>query len=295
MGDALALLALALFAVNAFVVRLASARVDQGLGFLVALTANVAFAGLVVVVQLVTRGIAAPSSPLPVLLFLGAGVLSTYLGRRGYFRSVQTMGPSRAAAVQVTNPVFALVIAWLVIAERPTWIDLGAVVVVVLGLVLTSRVRGAAQALSGRLPAVVVLPAVAAAASYGAGNVTRGAAVHAWPEPVVGGLLGAVSGTAVYVAFHVPVARLLQQVRASDPRGLALWSAAGGITISGQVAVIAATRTIPIATAVAISSALPILVMPASRLLLGDRDPLDGVTVLGALLVVAGVATMVVT
>lgn len=291
-GDILALTALGLFAVNAFVVRFASLRVDQGLGFLVALVANVLFAGLVVAIDTAVRGIAAPTTWRPVLLFLVAGLLSTYLGRRGYFRSVQSMGPARATAFQVTNPVFALVLAWLLVAEQPAWIDLGAVVAVVVGLVLTSRVR-VRTARPIRLPAVVILPAVLAAASYGAGNVARGAAVDVWPEPIVGGFLGAVSGTVAYATLHAPVARAIHEVRAADPKGLLLWSLAGVITISGQVAVIAATRTIPIATAVAISSALPILVIPASRLLLGDRDPLDKVTVTGSLLVIGGVVTMV--
>ena len=46
MGSLLALLALALFSANIFVVRSASVRLDQQLGFLVDLIANVAFGAL---------------------------------------------------------------------------------------------------------------------------------------------------------------------------------------------------------------------------------------------------------
>ena len=41
--------------------------------------------------------------------FALAGIFANYLGRRGSFRSVETLGPSRASAVQITNPMFAAV------------------------------------------------------------------------------------------------------------------------------------------------------------------------------------------
>src|SRR3954463_8095087 len=100
MGDTLALGALGLFSCNAFIVRAASARLEQRLGFLVALAANVAVAGLAVLAYGIVSGISTAVGS-AVLWFMVAGILSSYLGRRGYFRSVETMGPSRAAAVQV--------------------------------------------------------------------------------------------------------------------------------------------------------------------------------------------------
>ena len=298
MGDALALAALFMFSCNAFVVRAATARLEQGLGFFVGLIANVVFAAVLVTAQALVQDVN-PATGSAVLLFLLSGVLSSYLGRRGYFRSVQTMGPSRAAAVQVTNPVFALAFAWVLIGERLEPRDLAAMAVVVAGLVLTTHVpaavpRGAGRPMA-RLPVAVVAPAIVAAVCYGLGNVARGAAVDQWHEPVVGGFLGALSGTAAYAAFHLPVRRTLHDIRAADRVGLALWSLSGAITITGQMAVIAATQYIPIAVAVAISSALPVLVIPMSVLLFGNTDRVIPRTVAGALLIVPGVVAMVLT
>jgi drug/metabolite transporter (DMT)-like permease len=296
MGDALALGALGLFSCNAFIVRAASARLEQGLGFLIALAANVVLAGAVVLQQVVFSGVA-PAVGSAVLWFLVAGILSSYLGRRGYFRSVETMGPSRAAAVQATNPVFALVFAWAFLHETLGAVALAGLAVVVVGLYLTSHLPrdDAAERASRMMPLAIVGPALVAAVSYGLGNVARGAAVDDWREPVVGGLLGAVSGMVAYLLVGVRVRRLVPDLRAADRRGVWLWTLAGAVTIAGQVAVIAATSYIPIAVAVAISSALPIVVLPVSVLLLGNADRVTRRTASGAALVVGGVVAMVLT
>jgi drug/metabolite transporter (DMT)-like permease len=111
LGSLLAVLALGLFSANVFVVRSATARLDQQVGFLVALVANVVFGGLLFAADLARRtdGFALDMGAL--WTFAVAGVLASYLGRRGFFRSVETLGPSRASAVQISNPMFAAVLA----------------------------------------------------------------------------------------------------------------------------------------------------------------------------------------
>ena len=55
MGSLLAVLALGLFSANVFVVRSASVRLDQQVGVLVALMANVVFGGLLFAADLARR------------------------------------------------------------------------------------------------------------------------------------------------------------------------------------------------------------------------------------------------
>ena len=297
MGEGLAVLALVLFSCNAFVVRAAAARLEQGLGFLVALVANVAAAGLLVLIQIVVAGPLATPPWTAVVLFVLGGVLANYLGRRGYFRSVELLGPSRAAAVQVSNPAFALAFAWGFLQETVTRADLAAIGAVLLGLLLASLKPGPTPGTgsSGMVPLAHVAPAVFAAMSYGAGNVVRGAAVRQWEEPLVGGLLGALSGTLVYVLLHVPVRAVLADVRRADRRGLLLWWVAGVAAVGGQIAVIGATARIPVGIAVAISSALPIIVIPVSVVVLRNRERVTWATVTGSVLVLAGVTVMLLT
>lgn len=298
MGELLAVLALLTFSVNAFLVRAATRRLDQGLGFLVALIANIGSAGLAVLGQLIISGGITRPPWTAVGLFLLGGLLANYLGRRGYFRSVQLLGPSRASAIQVTNPAFAVAIAWGLLRETISMIEMLAIGGVLAGLVLTSLKPVSDQtARSGQERGMVhlwqVAPAVVAAAAYGLGNVVRGAAVRQWEEPLVGGLLGALSGTAVYVLLHVSVREVVGEIRSADRTGLALWWGVGTLAIAGQICVIGATARIPVGIAVAISSAMPIIVMPISLLVLRNRERLTAWTATGAGLIVAGIATMV--
>ena len=318
MGELLAVAGLVLFSGNAFVVRAAAVRLEQGLGFLVALVANVVAVAVAVAVQLLLTGAVPRPSWQAVVLFLLGGVLANYLGRRGYFRSVELIGPSRAAAIQVTNPAFALALAWLLLGETVSRVDLLAVAAVLVGLVLASLrpdrtppvhpgmpvhpgtpLQPGTQARVRRGPAMLpmahLVPAVVAALCYGLGNVVRSSGVRQWEEPLVGGLLGALAGTVCYVAVHVPVRSVLARVRVADRGGLALWGAAGTLAIGGQVAVIAATVHIPVGIAVAISSALPVLVIPVSVLLLRNTEGVTPATVAGALLILAGVSAMLLT
>lgn len=315
MGELLAVAGLVLFSANAFVVRAAAVRLEQGLGFLVALVANVAAAAIAVLGQLLLTG-PFPAPPWhAVALFLLGGVLANYLGRRGYFRSVELIGPSRAAAIQVTNPAFALALAWGLLGETVSRVDLVAVATVLAGLVLASLrptlrlgrqhdavrggVPGTASAVARHgprlLPMAHLVPALVAALCYGLGNVVRSSGVRQWEEPLVGGLLGALAGTLAYVVLHVPVRTVLTRVRAADRGGLWLWGAAGTLAIGGQVAVIAATVHVPVGVAVAISSALPILVLPVSVVLLRNTEGVTRATVAGSALILGGVATMLLT
>ncbi|RIQ35894.1 DMT family transporter [Jiangella rhizosphaerae] len=301
MGDGLALVALVLFAANAFVVRAASRRLEQGLGFLVSLATNVVAGGALLAGQLLLR-----PEPLRVdwsaaAMFLVAGVFSAYLGRRGYFRSVETLGPSRASAVQAANPMFTMVFAWVLLGQALGWADVAAILVVVLGVYLTNR-RPDRSTPSGppqadepaRQRLALLAPAVVATASYGLGNVLRGAAVDDWTEPIAGGVLGAVAGTAAYLAFHVSPRGFVARVRRADRRGVAWWTLTGGLTIGGQMSVIGSAAHIDVAVAVAISSALPMIVIPVSVIVLRIREAVTMVTVLGAALITGGVAWLVV-
>ncbi len=307
MGELLAVGGLVLFSANAFVVRAAAVRLEQGLGFLVALAANVVAAALAVLGQVLLTG-PFPAPPWQaVVLFLLGGVLANYLGRRGYFRSVELIGPSRAAAIQVTNPAFALALAWVLLGETVSRVDLAAVATVLAGLVLASLrptlrlgrhhdpVPDGTRRGPRLLPMAHLVPALVAALCYGLGNVVRSSGVRQWEEPLVGGLLGALAGTLAYVTLHVPVRSVLGEVRAADRGGLWLWGTAGTLAIGGQVAVIAATVHVPVGIAVAISSALPVLVLPVSVLLLRNTEGVTTATVAGSALILGGVATMLLT
>jgi drug/metabolite transporter (DMT)-like permease len=64
---------------------------------------------------------------------------------------------------------------------------------------------------------------------------------------------------------------------------------AGVLTISAQISVIGATGYLPVAIVLVISSALPLVVVPVSLLVLRNVEELRATTLLGTGLVLAGV------
>ena len=313
MGEALALLSLVLFSSNALLVSVAAPRLGQDVGFLLALGTNVLFSGLLVLGQLLVLGRGLDVQWGPLVMFAIGGLFTSYLGRRLFFLSVQSIGPSRATSLQITNPVFAAIISWVFLGEvlGPSAIALGAAVVA--GLYLTTRVPGVrnvpvAAATDGTgtglpagehdpssggpggLPKREVTLALIGAFSYAVGNVVRSTGVREWNEPILGGFVGAIAGTLAYLLLHTKVRSLVEAVRTADRTGVWLWSLSGVLTISAQVSLMAATRHIPIAVGVLVAAALPVIVIPVSVIFLQNKEAVTGRTVVGGLLILAGVA-----
>lgn len=300
MGELLAVASCLLFSANILMIGPAVKRLPQDLGFLLALSSNVAVAAVVVTVQYVV------SSPGPVRwgalgLFALGGLLTSYLGRWFFLRSVTTIGPTRASALQSTNPLFTGVAAWLLLGETlpPEAVLCG--LTVLAGLYLTSRptpsTRSVASSRLGSqsIPVTDISLGLLGAAAYGLGNVARGAAVRDWEAPIVGGLAGAVAGLVLYGVFNTDLRKLPSALRGADPAGRRMWLAAGVLTIGAQTCLIAASLYIPVAIGVVISSAVPLVVLPVGVLFFRRTEAVGPVTAAGALLILLGVAGLVLT
>jgi drug/metabolite transporter (DMT)-like permease len=119
MGETLAILALILFSSNIILTKLATARLNINIGFLISVWVNFLFAVVLFLLQMIffsdgnlewhTKGL---------LLFLSAGFFSTYMGRWFFFETIDKLGPSRASTFQVSNPMFTTIIAWLFMGEK---------------------------------------------------------------------------------------------------------------------------------------------------------------------------------
>ncbi|MPY81372.1 MAG: EamA family transporter [Actinophytocola sp.] len=208
-------------------------------------------------------------------------------------------------------------LGFLLLGDRLTLTELAALVAVLAGLLLTTRiaengqtdvasadgviitpvglrrrVASAVRVRSGGLPRREVGLALLSAFAYALGNVIRSDAVREWNEPVIGGLLGAATATFLYFSVHTSPRELWCQVQRGDRRGILLWSLSGALTVSAQICVIAATRHIEVAVAIAISSPLPVIVVPASLLLFGNQERLTWRTAAGICLILAGVGSL---
>ncbi len=297
LGEGLALASLLLFSSNALLISVAVRRLSQDLGFLLALGVNVIVGSLVVLGQYLIVGAGPPLEWDAFGLFAVGGLLTSYLGRWFYTRSVVTIGPTRASAIQITNPFFAGVFAWLLLGERlPASAVLWGLTVLV-GLNLSSRRRADPDRPRGgprgrSIPLALLWPGLLGALAYGIGNVARGAGVRDWQAPVVGSLIGAAVGLLAYGLIHTDLRKLRSALRGADPVGRWLWVLSGVLTIGAQTFQIAATQYIPVAIAVVISVSVPVVVLPISVLFI-RREAIGWSTTVGVLLVLCGVAGLV--
>ena len=299
-GELLAVASLLLFSVNALVVNSASQRLPQDLGFLLALVVNVALASLLVVGQYL---LLAPEQP-PEWDALGwftiGGLLTSYVGRWFWMRSITTIGPTRASALQITNPVFAALAAWVLLDEALPPLAVLWGLSVLTGLYLTSQRTNRRQSVplargSQDIPRREIALALLGALAYGLGNVARGAGVRDWEAPIVGSLVGAAAGLLAYGLANTDLRKLPGAVRDAEASGRRLWLLSGGLTIGAQTCLIAATIYIPVAVAVVISAAIPAVILPISVVFLRGTEAVGVRTGLGALFIFAGVAGLVLT
>lgn len=77
----------------------------------------------------------------PFLLLLLSGVIGITIGDTCYFSALRRLGPAHTILFEYLAPPLAALIAWLVLSERMSWVEIFAAVIVIVGvlLVLTER------------------------------------------------------------------------------------------------------------------------------------------------------------
>jgi drug/metabolite transporter (DMT)-like permease len=305
-GYLLSGIALVCFSGAVLATKAASNRANLELGFFVALIVNVVIASGALIVHLLMRGTGLQWNGLAFVLFAASGVFATYLGRWFFYESVVRFGPAKASIFQVSSPLFAALLAWLLLGERLTSLVIIGMVMAIGGLALiaykpgffsssktTATTTTVHTAYLARILQSVFLLGIFSSAAYAVGNLLRGAAVRSWPEPIAGALIGALTGLAMHYFFSADKTSLAARLRAAEPQGLWLFGLVGAANISGQITTIAAMRYIPLAVAALVGLCTPLLVFPLSYWLFNSQERLTLPVVVGSLLTLLGVAIIV--
>lgn len=299
LGAGLALLALLIYA--GCMLWVSGVRgFGSGPGSILAAAASIFVGLLLVVLQLAFGAGVPPPSLRAVLAFAVAGVFSTYLGRWLVFKSIELMGPSRAAGVQSTSPLVTALFGWLLLGEVLGPAGFAGIAMGIAGLVGMSagavpppapgRVRAVRQ---GGFVSGALLVGLGSAAAYSGSHVFRAAGVRDWNEPLLGTLIGALAGlAALLLASRRQLAVYLREVRA-QPGGAGVYFAVGGLQFVAQALVIASMKFIPASMAALISMSTPLVVMPVSYFVLRKQENLTWATVSGICITLGGIALLV--
>ncbi|SFK78674.1 Uncharacterized membrane protein [Paenibacillus sp. 1_12] len=320
MGELLAIGALLLFSLNVIITKVASSRLDLNTGFLISISMNVLFAGLIFLGQWVWNGYAMEFHGLGFFMFMLSGLFASYLGRYLYFDSIAKLGPAKASTFMISNPLFTVLISWLFLHEQLHALELAAMLIVLVGLFIVSYKPAQAgqplkaQAASGADGTSVnsnkllgqpaknrwsgfiqpgVWLALMGSISYALGNITRGTAIHDWNEPVLGGFVGALTGLLLQLLLNKTTRTFLTDLRSADRKGVWLYAISGVLTISAQIGHMAAMHYIPISVATLITNSQPLLVIPLSYFLLKNQEGINLRTITGSLLVLLGIAAII--
>jgi drug/metabolite transporter (DMT)-like permease len=319
-GELLAVAALILFSITIILTKVASAYTKLTLGFLIAVSMNVVICAMLFGVELLVRSEPLDWNTRGFLLFVLAGVFSTFLGRWFFYESAVIYGPAIASVYQISSPLFAATIAWMFMGETLTPIRIVGMLIAVLGLLVVTNVR-ALFAKRKAAPAAAVAAAVSGAPepaqrrtlgtalrsvatssgslgiagslAYAIGNVLRGAGVHSWHEPILGTLLGASAGVALHILFSSGVKESIRGIRNAHRMGLFLFAMTGVLGILAQVCTIASLRYVPVSVTALITLSMPALVFPASYFLLKNQEKITVRTVIGCVLTFIGIVVII--
>ena len=292
MGFALAFVAMLCFASNILVTRYAIARMPVNAGFFVVLATNILFPAMLFAVELSARAAPHAWRWKEAGLFALTGVIGMFLGRRFLFDAVRLLGPSRASVFHSTAPAFALVGAWLLADERLGAYEILLMAVVWTGLWFTKPRAAGAGTVSGAAMRKGMLAGLLTVAGFGFSNVVRGLAMHGWDEPVLGTVIGSISALACQTAVTRDWGGIARRLRAADRGAIGLYIGCGVFTSLGAIFIAASMNHMEIALAVLVVHTTPLVIFPVSVWVLKNREDLTTRTLLGALLVLSGIALL---
>lgn len=224
-------------------------------------------------------------------LFLGAGVVGTALGRLAVFTGVDRVGASINSAVISTRPLFASLLAVLVLGEAVTFVTVGGIVVLVIGLAVLGLSRGGD--LAGWRPSELLFP-LAAAVLFGAGNVARKWGLNAFADVT---LLEAVAlnetGALVALAAYGAIADR-RDIFDAPPKTYGYFALSGTLTAVALLSLFAALRIGRVVVVDPLSATAPLFTALFAAILLRDLERVTKRVVGGAALIVIGVTFIVV-
>ena len=300
-GTILALLAMAAHGTSMVVASVAMRRLSSAPGSMLAAAAGVPAGLLAVGGRLAFGNDVAQPSLHAVLWLVLAGVFSTYLGRWLIFRSIELIGPSRAAGFQSTSPLITAFFGWLLLGEVLGPLGFAGVALGIAGLFAMSaggHRNSQVRTPSGpdryrRLLLGSLLVGLGSAAAYSASHVFRAAGVREWNEPLFGAAISTLAGlTALLLASRKHLPTYMREIFAA-PAASRLYVGVGVMQFVGQCLVTASMHYIPASLVALISMCTPLLVIPVSYFALGKQEHLSATTVLGICVTLCGIALVV--
>ncbi len=252
--------------------------------FLTALIINVmvSLGGLTVSLY---RGTLQDSSLIPLLWFIAMGIAGPGIGRITHLIGITKMGLNRSVTISSATPIWATLIAIVVLGESPTFLVFFGTLVIVSGVWLLSVREDVSQAFGDWFRGALIFPLIASVA-YALAPIFVKLAYAYQETPGVALAVGFTAGNLVLLAGKP----FLPRWDGAPPlRRDVFWLiTAGGLNIITAFLLTTAFALAPISTTLPLSRTAPIWVLLVSYLFLGKLERITWRTVVAAAMVVMG-------
>jgi drug/metabolite transporter (DMT)-like permease len=238
-------------------------------------------------ILLAFRGLLPPIPPLAIALFAFGGLAGTLVGRNLSYLSINRLGASLTVTVRLTNVIFALLIAFLLLRELPRAPQLAGMAAVTVGLWLSLQSgKGPSRARGYRPDVGGVLIALGSAAAFALGDTARRAALHLAPAPVLGAAVGATTAMVAHLAWSV-----FHHSARWPPAGV-LWRfdvlASAALNTVAILLLYTGLQRAPVAIVSVLYNLQVLVVLIAGPIILREQEPIAPWVVAGALVALAG-------
>lgn len=211
MGELLAIINAAFFAVGGIFIRRGAAYMDREVGFLISVYVNTVINGLIWAVHAWT-GPPIGFSWAGLIYFVIGGAGTTLLGRWFWFRTIVRLGPSRAGTFKTAQTLFVVAIALTFMGEHASLLALAGGACILGGLYTLSTEEQSKETTPEEWRAGVMTGWVSAA-FFATGNLARKLGMNVWPDALTGAMLGSVAALVCMMILPANWTRTRQALR----------------------------------------------------------------------------------
>lgn len=219
------------------------------------------------------------------------GILGSVVGRALYLLGIEYIGPGKALSINATSPLYATVLAALVLEESITLATFVGTVVIVAGVVAISRDSRAEAESAGYSRAVVLVP-LAGALLLALGVTFRKLALNTALEPIQAGTINMAVGFAV--TAPILLARHGRSLTDVDRPALRNFLVASVFMAVAFVFYFQGLESLPANVFYPLIQTQPLFAVGLSAVFLRNLEIVTWRTGVGAVCVVAGVTTVLV-
>jgi drug/metabolite transporter (DMT)-like permease len=210
-----------------------------------------------------------------------AGTFSPGLFTIFFMLGIQRIGVARAAPIKGSAPLFAAILAVLILGERPEWYHLGGVLLVVAGIALVSsgRTEGGWRRIDALWP-------IAAAMCGATGAVFWRKGLPAFPDPVAGAFVGLLA--AFVITFLYAFALMREQIPDGIRKAWKPFVLVGIVAAIGQICLANALQRGEVFRMIPLIQTSPLITVALALVLLRRVEFITWRVPAGALLTVGG-------